>query len=121
MFYLGCYKRIALRKRFLFTTKWGSITAKINWSGRRESKHRRQSLNNHLFLKDIMNPFGYSYGYTLSDLWSRSDTCNIPTNGIEPRPEHLEGSQSFDLKGGASLASGQTQGGLRGQRERMNY
>ncbi|ABV19390.1 hypothetical protein EcE24377A_3188 [Escherichia coli O139:H28 str. E24377A] len=27
MFYLGCYKRIALRKRFLFTTKWGSITA----------------------------------------------------------------------------------------------
>uniref|UniRef100_UPI003CD050CC hypothetical protein n=1 Tax=Escherichia coli TaxID=562 RepID=UPI003CD050CC len=27
VFYLGCYKRIALRKRFLFTTKWGSITA----------------------------------------------------------------------------------------------
>ena len=37
---MGCYKRIALRKRFLFTTKWGSITAKINWSGRRESNPR---------------------------------------------------------------------------------
>lgn len=68
-----------------------------------------------------MNPFGYSYGYTLSDLWSRSNACNIPINGIEPRPEHLEGSQCFNFKGVASLASGKTQGGLRGQHERMNY
>ncbi|WP_213059354.1 hypothetical protein, partial [Escherichia coli] len=44
-----------MRKRFLFTTKWGSITAKINWSGEGNDTTSNKTSNKGAFASSKIN------------------------------------------------------------------
>ncbi|HFU4034168.1 TPA: hypothetical protein ACIJMX_000569 [Escherichia coli] len=49
-----------MRKRFLFTTKWGSITAKINWSGEGNRTTSHDTSNKAISTCSKINPIHIS-------------------------------------------------------------